>query len=195
MRHNLSDVHALVRDRRSIPPKDYTDREVRRDVVEAVLGNAIWAPNHGMTQPWRFTVFTGEGRKRLAAFCGEEYRRSTPEGKFLGRKHASLVERPLQSSVAVALGVEHEAGGKIPLEEEEWAMACAVQNMYLTCTAYGLGAYWSTSKVLTGAAMARFLGLGPEGRCMGLFYMGYPKVEWPKGYRKSVRDLVRHVDQ
>ena len=65
MRHSVSDITAIIRDRRTIQPKDYSQREVQRDVIDTVLGNAIWAPTHGMTQPWRFTVFTGKGREKL----------------------------------------------------------------------------------------------------------------------------------
>lgn len=190
----MSEINALVRDRRSIRPSDFTDREVRREIVEVVLGNAVWAPNHGLTQPWRFTVFTGEGRQRLSTFAGEEYTRTTPAEKFMQRKFDNMVQRPLQSTVVVALGMERDPKGKIPLLEEELAMACAVQNMYLTCTAYGLGAFWGTGAVLTGEGMVRFLGLRPEDRCLGLFFMGYPKIEWPKGYRKPLPDVVRYID-
>lgn len=195
MRHSVSDITALIRDRRSIRPADYTDREVRREIVDAVLGNAVWAPTHGLTQPWRFTVFTGAGRERLSVFLGEEYHRVVPPEKFMQRKYDDHVQRPLQSTVVIGLGLERDPAGKIPLHEEELAMACAVQNMFLTCTAYGLGAFWGTGPVLTGTGMVDFLGLKPEDRCLGLFYMGYPAVEWPKGYRKGLPDVVRFVGE
>lgn len=194
MRHSVSEITAIIRDRRSIQPKDFSEREVQRDVIDQVLGNAVWAPTHGMTQPWRFTVFTGEARKRLSAFMGTEYKRMTPPERFLQRKYDNHVQRPLQSSVVVALGMERDPNGKIPLQEEQYALACAVQNMYLTCTAFGLGAFWNTGAVMVGDAMRDFLGLGPQDHCLGLFYMGYPAVEWPKGYRKPLPDVVRYVE-
>jgi nitroreductase len=192
MRHAISEITGTIRDRRTIQPKDFSPREVQREVIDQVLGNAIWAPTHGMTQPWRFIVFTGKGRERLSTFLGEEYKRTTAPERFLQRKYDNHVQRPLQSSVVIALGLIHEPGGKISLHEEQLSMACAVQNMYLTCTAYGLGGFWNTGAVLTGEAMRDFLGLGPNGHCMGLFYMGYPAAEWPKGYRKPLPDLVEY---
>lgn len=191
MRHSISDITETIRDRRTIQPSDYTDREVQRDVIDKVLGNAIWAPTHGMTQPWRFTVFTGKGRERLSAFMGAEYMRLFPGEKFMQRKYDSHVQRPLQSSVVVALGLARDPNGKIPLHEEQYAVACAVQNMHLTCTAYGLGGFWSTGAASTGAGMRTFLGLGDEDSCLGLFYIGYPAVEWPKGYRKPWTEFVK----
>jgi nitroreductase len=195
MRHSVSEITALIHDRRTIRPEDYSPREVQRDLIDKVLGNAIWAPTHGMTQPWRFTVFTGSGRQRLSEFLGAEYLRLTPPERFMQRKYDNHVQRPLQSSVVMALGMARDPKGKIPLHEEQFSMACAVQNMYLTCSAYGLGAFWSTGAALTGAGMCEFLGLGEEDQCLGLFYMGYPAAEWPKGYRKPLPEFVRYVGE
>lgn len=195
MRHSISEITEIIRDRRSIQPKDFSPRVVQRDIVDQVLGNGIWAPTHGMTQPWRFVVFTGAARERLSAFMGAEYKRITPPEKFLQRKYDNHVQRPLQSSVVVALGMARDPNRKIPLHEEQYSVACAVENMYLTCTAFGLGAFWSTGAVITGPGMVHFLGLDAEDHCLGLFYMGYPAGDWPKGYRKPLPDLVRYISE
>lgn len=194
MRHSVSELSDLMRDRRTILPQHYAPREVQRDMVERILSNATWAPNHGMTQPWRFKVFTGAGRDRLADLLGSEYRRITPPEKFLQRKFDNLTQRPLMSSVVVALGMARDPKGKVSELDEMLAMACAVQNMYLTCTAYGLGGFWATPAVAMGEAMREFLGLAPGDRCLGLFFMGYPMVEWPKGYRKPLPDVTEWID-
>lgn len=191
MRHSVSEITETIRDRRTIQPKDYSDRVVQRDLIDQVLGNAVWAPTHGLTQPWRFVVFTDAARDELATFMGEAYKRITPPERFMQRKYDNHLLRPLQSSVVVALGMARDPKGKIPLHEEQFAVACAVQNMYLTCAAFGLGAFWSTGAVITSPEMVRFIGLGVEDHCLGLFYMGYPAGEWPKGYRKPLPDVVR----
>lgn len=130
MRHSISELTGVIRDRRTIQPKDYSSREVHREVIDQVLGNAVWAPTHGMTQPWRFTVFTGAARERLSAFLGEEYKRVTPPERFLQRKYDNHVQRPLQSSVVVALGLARDPHGKIPCmrNSSPWPARCR------TCT-------------------------------------------------------------
>lgn len=190
MKFSVSEITDLIRHRRTIYPKDYTDREVHREIVERVLTNATWAPNHGMTQPWRFSVFSGPARERLSAFLGAEYTRLTPPEKFLQKKFDTMTVRPLQSSVVIALGMVRDPNGKISEREEMMAMACAVQNMYLTCAAYGLGAFWATGGALTGTGMRDFIGLGEQDQALGLFYIGYPAIEWPKGYRKPLDQLA-----
>ncbi len=190
MKFSVSEITDLIRHRRTIYPKDYTDREVHREIIERVLSNGTWAPTHGMTQPWRFTVFTGEGRVALSTFLGEEYRRITPPEKFLQKKFDNVTQRPLQSTVVIGLGMERDPAGKISERDELLATASAVQNMYLTCAAYGLGAFWATGGALTGAGMREHLGLGENGQALGLFYIGYPAIEWPKGYRKPLDQVV-----
>ena len=49
MRHNLSDTTALIKDRRSISPEQFSDRRVHKEILEEILTNGTWAPTHGMT--------------------------------------------------------------------------------------------------------------------------------------------------
>lgn len=186
MKFSLSEITELIRHRRSIAPKDFSERLVQKEMVERVLTNATWAPTHGLTQPWRFTVYSGAGRERLSQFLGEEYMRITPPEKFLQKKYDNITQRPLQSTVVVGLGLERDPNGKISERDEVMAVACAVQNMYLTCTAYGLGAFWATGAPLVSDGMRQFLGLSDRGMALGLFYMGYPKADWPTGHRRPL---------
>jgi len=194
MRHSVSELTAVIKDRRTVYPKDYGTREVQREMLERIISNGSWAPTHGMTQPWRFKVFTGAGRERLAQFLGETYKATTPEDRFLQRKYDNLTQRPMQSSAVIAIGMACDPRGKISEQDEQWAVACAVQNMHLTCTAYGLGAFWATGALTTGEGIRAWLGLQEGDRCMGLFHIGYPAVEWPKGYRKPLDQVVEWHD-
>ena len=190
MKFSVSEISELIRHRRTIYPKDCTSREVHREVVERILTNATWAPTHGLTQPWRFTVFTGAARYQLTNFLGETYRAGTPPEKFLQKKLDNMTQRPLQSSVVIAIGMERDPKGKISARDEQWAVACAVQNMHLTCTAYGLGGFWATGGPMTGEAMREFLKLAPDGQAMGLFFIGYPAIEWPRSHRRPLETVT-----
>jgi nitroreductase len=75
---------------------------------------------------------------------------------------------------------------KISEIEEIQAVACAIQNMHLSCTAYGLGGFWSTPKLIYSEKMNVFLGLEQKDKCLGLFYIGYPSIEWPSAHRKPL---------
>ena len=185
MKYNLSEITEVIKNRRTIKPENFSDRKVHREIVENLLNNAIWAPTHGLTQPWRFKVFMGDSRDQLADFQSDLYK-STSGDLFKPRKYDLLKSRPLQASAVIAICMSRQETEKIPEIEEIQAVACAVQNMHLTCTAYGLGGYWNSSKFTYSDEMKNFLNLNEKDKCLGFFYIGYPNVEWPKGQRRPI---------
>ena len=193
MRFNLSEVNELIRSRRTIYPEQFSTRKVHREQIELILNNALWAPTHGNTQPWRFKVFMEDGLNTLSGFLARTYLAITPEDKQNDMKLAKMLKRPLQSSVVVAVCMERQAEEKILEIEEIEAVACAVQNMHLTCTAYGLGGFWSTPKLIYHPLTNEFLGLGEKDKCLGLFYIGYPDIEWPKAHRKPLEYITEWI--
>ena len=186
MRFNLSEINELIRERRTIYPEQFSDRKVHREQIEVILNNAQWAPTHGNTQPWRFKVFTEEARETLGDFLAKTYLELTPKENQKDMKVAKLLNRPKMASVVIAVCMSRQPEEKILEIEEIEAVACAIQNMHLTCTAYGLGGFWSTPKLIYTPAMNEFLDLGEKDKCLGLFYIGYPSIEWPKAHRKPL---------
>lgn len=195
MRFNLSEINELIRERRTIYPEQYSTRKVHKEQVELILNNAQWAPTHGNTQPWRFKVFMEEGRQPLADFLAQTYLALTPKDKQKDSKLAKFLTRPLKASVVIAVSMKRQEEEKIEEIEEVEAVACAIQNMHLTCTAYGLGGFWSTPKLIYTSQMNEFLGLGEKDKCLGLFYIGYPDIEWPKSHRKPLEYSTEWITQ
>ncbi len=192
MKHNLSDITSLIKDRRTIYPEQYTERKVHREIVEDVLKNAIWAPTHGKTEPWRFQVFLSEdSREKLSEFQSKWYNDNTTEETFNQMKFNKLKNRPLMSSVVIAVNMIPDPKGRISEIDEISAVSCAVQNMYLTATAYGIGGFWATPKIIYTDEFKAFLGIEKNDKCLGLFYMGYPSIDWPKGHRKPIEYVTQ----
>lgn len=191
----LAAANALIRRRRSIKPQDMDDRPVEPRLLAAILENANWAPTHGMTEPWRFFLFTGAGRERLADFCQSLYRRTTPESEFRQDKFDKLRANPLKAPVVVAVAMKRQDIEKIPEIEEIEAVACAVQNMHLTASALGLAAFWGTPPLVYTDEMRQWLGLpDPRDKCLGFFYLGWPEGrEWPEGRRGDVAEKIVRV--
>jgi nitroreductase len=186
MKYNLSEITELIKNRRTIYPEQFSARKVQKEQIENLLNNAIWAPTHGNTQPWRFTVFTEESRQTLADFLGKLYIDKTPKEEQKDLKLAKMLNRPLQASAVIAVAMHRDETEKIREIEEVEAVACAIHNMQLTATAYGLGSYWSTSKLIYKEEMKTFLNLTTKDMCLGLIYIGYPATEWPKQHRKPI---------
>jgi len=185
VRHNLTDIREVIKDRRTIYPEQFSDRIVHREIVEDLLNCAIWAPSHGLTQPWRFKVYDGDSRQGLSEFLGETYTQFSGDG-FKEMKHKKAMNRPLKSSVVIIVGMEPDPKGKILDMEEMEATACAVQNMHLMATARGVGMMWSTPKFLYTGDCNEFFGFSAEGKVMGILYLGYPEIDWPTGQRRPI---------
>ena len=197
MKYNLSEISAVIKDRRTIYPEFYSDRKIHREQVETILNNAIWAPNHGSTQPWTFKVFLGEGRQKLGDFLSSLYTAKFTGEDFKQMKFDKLKNRPGMAGAVIAVSLKRDPESRIMELEEIEAVACAIQNMYLTCTAWGLGSFWSSPKLIYTDEMKDFLGLGEQDKCLGLFYIGYPKpdFEWPQGHRKPIEYFTEWVEE
>jgi nitroreductase len=191
----LAAANALIRRRRTIKPRDMSDKKVDPKVLAAILENANWAPTHGMTEPWRFFVFTGAGRQRLADFSASLYERITPEKEVRPEKLEKLKTQPLLGPIVIAIGMKRQEIEKIPEIEEVEAVAAAVQNMHLTASAVGMAAFWSSPPIAYTDEMREWLGLEDErDKCLGFFYLGWPESEeWPEGTRRDITEKVTMV--
>lgn len=194
MRFNLSEITELIKSRRTIYPEQFSDRKVHKEQIDLILNNAQWAPTHGNTQPWRFKVFMEEGRQVLSDFLAETYLKLTPPEAQNDLKLAKMMKRPIQASAVIAVCMERQPTEKILEIEEIEAVACAIQNMHLTCTAYGLGGFWATPKLIYSQEMNEFLKIGAKDKCLGLFYIGYPAIDWPEAHRKPLEYTTEWIN-
>lgn len=180
----MQEISKIIRERRSIFPSTYIDKPIDRAIIEEILENANWAPNHKKTEPWRFKVYHGkDALEKLGAEMGAVYKRHTPEEAFKERVFNKFSKNPTKAGCVIAICMQREPEESLPEWEEIAAVACAVQNMWLTCTGYDIGSYWSSpGKIIKNAG--EFMNLKDGERCIGLFYMGYyemPEVERVKG--------------
>ena len=184
-------VSELIRKRRSVFPKSYNQKPIPMAIIEEALENANWAPTHRLTEPWRFKVFAGAALARLGDYLGDFYKNNTPAEGFSEVKFTKSKESPRQSACIIAICMKRDAEARVPEWEELAAVACAVQNIWLTCTAHGIGSYWSTPQ----AALEgdEFLGLGEGERCLGLFYMGYHDLPEIPGKRSPVSEKTTWI--
>lgn len=193
MDYNVEEINRLMRSRRSVFPDQFEKgRQTPDSVVYEILENARWAPNHGHTEPWHFVVFSGAGLKRLAAFQSELYKQTAGE-KFKEATYEKLKSRPLQASHVIAIGMKRDPNKKHPEVEEIAAVACSVENIYLSVTAYGLGGYWTTGGVTYNEQAKAFFGLGKDDRLLGFFYLGYVAVPPGVGKRKPLEEKTTWI--
>ena len=184
MPYDMEALMAVIENRRSLGLARLKPDEVDKSIVEKMLEAANWAPSNGDTEPWRFTVFTGESRKKLGNAFAEAYELDAEDVNPVTRE--SYRERGTSAPLWIAIGMTpklHEGDYLTSEDEEIMATACAVQNMHLVATAAGMVGMWHSKGVSTHPHVAKFLGLERPSRLLGFFWCGYPTVDWPAGER------------
>ncbi len=188
------DLLASIEGRRTVDLTLLRPDPIARHVIEELLEAANWAPSHGQTEPWRFAVFTGTGREQLsralatsaALLKGE----STPDPAAL----EAQIARQQLAPVWMVVAAEPAVKPRMPLYEEQWATACAVQNLLLAARSRGIGSKWISNLPSLHPNTARTLGFSETASMMGMLYLGYvqgDETHWPAGKRRPVADKVR----
>jgi nitroreductase len=164
------DVETAIRTRRT--HKAYGAEPVPPAELEELLSLARFAPNHHLTEPWRFRVLGPETLARLSA-AGEP-------------SEASKLRRAPTLVVASArlTGDEHQS------REDVLATACAVYAVLLAAHARGLASYWRTPKLFQSAEGRAAVGLGDDEEFVALIHLGRPVTSPPAKDRRPVSEYV-----
>ncbi len=183
-------VNELMRKRRSIYPKMLIDKPIPDEIIWELLENANYAPTHKLTQPWRFKVFTGDATTRFGQFVADTYKKNaSPEG-FKEVQYQKMLDNGMKSAAVVAICMQRDPKASLPEIEETNAVACAVQNIWLSGHAYGIGMFWSSPSLVYGEDMKAFLGLTEGQSCLGILYMGYHNAPELPTTRTDIQDKV-----
>ena len=192
-------VERVITQRRTVQAayfvEDKKKNTVSREQIERLLQAAKWAPTHGKTEPWRFLIFQDEASRRA---LGEKdaaiYKSLVKPEMFSEKKYQKKINAKVQSSHVICICMKRQESKKIPLEEEQMAVACAVQNMHLLASAMGLGCSWLSGPTVKTTEMKEYLKLeSPEDECLGFFCIGVPDPEKfnPKPQRKPMQEKTR----
>lgn len=166
---NSSEVlNQIIKMRKSTFPPQFIGEKIPENVLYQIIDSAEYAPNHKKTRPWRFRLFQNDEKSHLANELMRLYQQTTPADKFSQRKCDEIGEKVQKSDAVITLSVNFS--GQVPQWEEIAAMAMAVQNMYLTCTAHQIGCYWGSPGFVS--KLNDFLKLEENQACYGLFFMG-----------------------
>ena len=167
---------------------------VPREKVEEILESAVHAPNHRITEPWRFHVFSGKGRGELAKARAETARLMAEaegeEEEMVAGRVSRERKKAFRAPVVIVVVCK---GGRDEVETLENYAACAaaVQNMQLTAHSLGLATIWRTGPVAYHPHMRDFFGLEDGDRIVAYLYLGYPDL--PETRRRREPALSKTV--
>src|SRR3954468_23149277 len=159
--------------------KAYRPEPVDRATLDELFDLARWAPNHHLTNPWRFRVLGANARERLKAV--EEQAKPGTAGK--------LDRAPTLVAVTV-----RQTGDTRQDREDLLAGGVAAYIVLLAAHARGLAGYWRTPAVLRDPGGRAAVGLADNEELLGLLHLGYPRQQQPPPDRAPAAEVVDYLD-
>ena len=179
------DIFDAISGRRSI--KSYTDREITDEAIERMLSMAVLAPNHRMTEPWRFYLLGEQAREAVAVLNAEMVAAKSNE------RAAEVKLRRWRAMPGWLVLTSARSEDRLREREDYAACCCAAQNFMLALWAEGVGTKWTTGGVVRHARFADNVGFdaGAE-QVVGLFWYGWPATVTNQ-MRRPLERFVVHV--
>lgn len=167
------ELDELIRTRRT--QKAYEPGPVDRDTLDELFELARWAPNHHLTNPWRFRVLGPGALEALKAAAGPESARKLDRAPTLVA--ASVVQ----------------TGDVVADDEDFAAAACASFIVLLGAHERGLDGYWRTPEVLRTPEGRAACGIAGGERVLGLLHLGRGKGAKPAPERAPLGEFREYL--
>lgn len=188
-------MDAITAIKQRVSVRRYRSQPVARDVVEHLLECAVRAPNHKLTQPWRFAVIAGAASKRYAEIrARHRLKRFADPASSEAAAAAEKVRREALDTPLHIVALAAVSPDEITREEDYAATMMAVANLMIAAESLGLGTYLKTGGVMHDADLAELVGVPQNFRVVGLISLGYPAEQEPPRRRKPAAELTRWIE-
>jgi nitroreductase len=166
-----------------------------RDTIRQLLDCAVRAPNHKLTEPWRFAVLTGGARDAFAEIrASHRLKRHNDPASAEAQAAADKTRRESREIPVYVVVLSATSPDEITREEDYAATMMAIGNFMIAAESIGLGTYLRTGGVMRDLALLR-LAQVPEGfRVVGVLSVGYPAESEPPRRRKPASELTRWLE-
>ena len=169
------ELEQAIRTRRT--HKAYAPQPVDRETLDELFELARWAPNHKLTNPWRFRVLGPHALERLKEASGD-----------------LIAAAKLNRAPTLVLVSATQSGDPVMDEEDVLAAATAAYLVLLAAHGRGLAGYWRTPAVLRAPAGRAALGIPDDEHVLGLLHLGHPRQEPRVPERAPVEAVVSYLD-
>ena len=183
---NKETLNKIIRNRKTVYPTQFSDKEIPENVINEILENATHAPTHRMTQPWFFRVYKGKSKDVLCQIIEK-----IDKEKYSSIKINKFIEKVNLSDTVISVCMTRDKNNRVPEWEEIAAVSMAVQNMWLSCYVHNIGSDWSTPALKE--EYAKYSNLNNNQKSLGFFFMGsFDHHEIPK-LRDDISSKVEWV--
>jgi nitroreductase len=167
---------------------------IPRATIERLLDCAVRAPNHRLTEPWRFAVLTGPARDAYADIRAGHRRSRYPDpASAEATASADKVRGETLDTPAVVVVMCAMSDDPVAREEDYAAVMMAIENLIIAAQSLGLGTYLRTGGIMQEPALKALAGLGDGQRIVGILSLGHPAGEETPRRRRPAAELTRWV--
>jgi nitroreductase len=181
------DLLEVFRARRSV--RSFTPRPVTRQEIETLLAAAVRAPNHRLTEPWRFYVLGPEARRGFGMVLGHRKARKLQDPSAADELRRKVAEEQAALPLIIAVAVVQDDNPEIR-EEDYAAGMMAVQNIALAAIALGLGTHIKTGAVMDDPAAREAMAIAEGERVIAMLNIGEPASVPPEKPRRPALSLT-----
>ena len=175
-------VAALIRDRRSID--FFAPEQVPDEVIREAIDVARWAPNHRLTEPWRFYLVGPETRRGVTDLAVEI------EVAKKGERSGGARRARLDAVPGFLVLTTRRSADPLLDREDYAACCCAAQNLMLYLWQLGIGTKWTSGGITRDARFYALLNIdAARESIVGFIWYGKPRVV-PQQQRKSTAEIV-----
>jgi len=182
-------ISEIIKQRRATPPRFLGKEGISKETILKLLEVANWAPNHKKTEPWRFKIYTGDAKQKLADDVHRFLMDKAKTEKIVVPNKVEKLKTNLERVPVVMIVItQRDEAQRLPEWEEIAAVSMAVQNMWLAATEMGLGAFWATPQFMS--LLENMLEVEPGQKALGFFYLGKLAMEYPSPGRGAIDSKV-----
>ena len=187
------DAITAIHQRTSV--RRFRSQPVLRETIEQLLECAVRAPNHKLTQPWRFSILTGTAIDRFAELrAGHRLQRFDDPSAPEALAAADKIRRETRDTPAFVVVMSAVNPDEITRQEDYAASMMAVANLMVAAESLGLGTHLKTGGIMSDPGVLE-LARVPQGfRVVGIVSLGYPAEAESPRRRKPAADFTAWVE-
>jgi nitroreductase len=182
-------IEQTIRNRRTI--KSFKKEAISPEVIVELLNVAKWAPNHKLTEPWRFQLYVNEGKEKfIQAFVNAQ-----PKVNGEVSEKAKLNAQYYRDIPAHLFVIMPEDPRQKRWDEDYGAISALIQNFQLAAWERGIGMIWRTNDWIYDPAFREAIGVSAGEKIVGTLMIGYPEHIPAASPRTDIRERMTIIDQ
>ncbi|MFE8694750.1 nitroreductase [Cytobacillus sp. FJAT-53684] len=185
----INAVEENIINRRTI--KSFKKESISPELIIELLNVAKWAPNHKLTEPWKFQLYVGEGKEKfINAFIRSQPQVDGGISERVKKKAQYFRDIPVHLVVIMP-----EDPRQRRWDEDYGAVSTLIQNFQLAAWEREIGMIWRTNDWIYDPIFREEIGVAPGEKVVATLMIGYPEHIPAARARTDIRELLTIIDK